>query len=177
MTAKEVLAALEAALGDRLREQEIRARSVGVKSPRAIEEVWGRIDRETLVQAAGALRELGPLHFSIISGADLGEEIELLYHFAVGFGTPEGEIMVTLRLAVPKADLTVPSLCGVIAGAETTEREKIEFLGLDFTGIPDRRHLFLPEDMQIHPWRKDEPELAARVKRAVKWEDRDAGAE
>jgi len=92
----------------------------------------------------------------------------------VGFGTEDGEVLVTLRFTLPKSDLTVPSLCGIVPGAQTTEREKIEFLGITFQGIPDSRHLFLPEDMEVHPWRKDEPELEKIVKRAVKWEERDA---
>jgi len=174
MKAQEVLAALQEALGDRLRDPEIRTRSVGVKSPQTIEEIWGVIDRDVLLQAAQTLKDLGPLHISIISGADLGEEIELLYHFTVGFGTEDGEVLVTLRFTLPKSDLTVPSLCGIVPGAQTTEREKIEFLGITFQGIPDSRHLFLPEDMEVHPWRKDEPELEKIVKRAVKWEERDA---
>ncbi len=174
MNAREVLAALKDALGDRLRDPEIRTRTVGVKSPQTIEEIWGVIDRDVLLQAAQTLKDLGPLHISIISGADLGEEIELLYHFTVGFGTEDGEVLVTLRFTLPKSDLTVPSLCGIVPGAQTTEREKIEFLGITFQGIPDSRHLFLPEDMEVHPWRKDEPELEKIVKRAVKWEERDA---
>ncbi|HAF71464.1 MAG: NADH dehydrogenase (Ubiquinone) 30 kDa subunit [Acetothermia bacterium 64_32] len=173
MRAQEVLAALKEALGDGFRDGEIRTRTVGVKSPQTIEEVWGRIDRGVLLPAVRALKDLGPLHISIISGADVGEEIELLYHFAVGFGTEGGEVMVTLKLTIPKSDPVVPSLCEVLPGAETTEREKIEFLGVRFEGIPDSRHLFLPEDMEVHPWRKDEPELAGLVKRKVKWEERD----
>jgi membrane-bound hydrogenase subunit beta len=173
MNAQEVLAALKDALGERLRTPEIRTRSVGVKSPRTIEEIWAHIDRESLLEAVGVLKSLGPVHVSIISGTDWGEEIELLYHLEVGFGTEGGEVLVTLRLRVPKADPVVPSLCGLIPGAETTEREKIEFFGVTFAGIPDSRHLFLPEDMEVHPWRKDEPELEKLVKRAVKWEEQD----
>lgn len=174
MKAERVLAALWDGLRDRLWDPEIRARSVGVKAPRTIEEVWGGIDREVLLSAVETLKGLGPLHISIISGADIGEEIELLYHFAVGYGTEDGEVMVTLRMRVPKADPVVPSLCGIFPGAETTEREKIEFLGVEFQGIPDSRHLFLPEGM-VHPWRKDEPELGKFVRRTVEWEEGDGG--
>ncbi len=173
MNAREVLAALKDALGDRLRDPEIRTRTVGVKSPQTIEEIWGVIDRDVLLQAAQTLKDLGPLHISIISGADLGEEIELLYHFTVGFGTEDGEVLVTLRFTLPKSNLTVPSLCGIVPGAETTEREKIEFLGVDFQGIPSTQHVFLFDDLPVHPWRKDEPELGEFVKRKVKWEERD----
>ncbi|HIC96046.1 TPA: NADH-quinone oxidoreductase subunit C, partial [Candidatus Bipolaricaulota bacterium] len=31
-----------------------------------------------------------------------------------------------------------------------------EFLGVRFEGIPDSRNIFLPYEMEEHPWRKDE---------------------
>jgi len=173
MRAHEVLSALEEALGERLRDPEIRTRTVGVKAPQTIEEIWGKIDRDALLVAVETLKNLGPLHISIISGRDCGEEIELLYHFAVGFGTEGGEVLVTLRLSVSKSDPVVPSLCAILPGAETTEREKIEFLGVEFEGIPSTQHVFLFDDLPVHPWRKDEPELQSFVERKVRWEERD----
>lgn len=170
MRAQEVLEALRERLGDRLRSPEVRTEQVGRRRPRERGSVWAEIDRGDLREAVGVLKGLGPFHISIISGADVGEGIELIYHFAVGYGTPEGEVMVNLRLLVPKDDPVVPSLCDLVPGAETTEREKIEFLGVEFAGIPDARKLFLPDDLPVHPWRKDEPELAGYVRYTVGWE-------
>ncbi|HPD06451.1 MAG TPA: NADH-quinone oxidoreductase subunit C [Candidatus Bipolaricaulis sp.] len=153
---------------------EDRPRQVGVREPVTVTEVWAEIDREGLLPAVAALKAAGPLHISIISGRDKGSEIELLYHFAVGYGTPGGEVMVTLRLNVPASDPTVPSICALLPGAETTEREKIEFLGIQFTGIPSTDHVFLPDGFPGHPWRKGDPETEKLVKRLVEWEGKDA---
>ena len=172
MRAGEVLAALQGRLGERLRNPEVKAETVGYRHPRERECLWAEIAREDLLEAVRTLKELAPLHISIISGADVGDRIELIYHFAVGYGTETGEVMVNLRLAVPKDDPVVPSLCDLIPGAQTTEREKIEFLGVEFQGIPDTRKLFLPDDLAVHPWRKDEPELAGYVRRTVAWEEK-----
>ncbi len=172
MTADQVTRALTAAVPGL--QPELRPRKVGVRSPVEVPELWADVPREGLVAAVAALKAAGPLHISIISGRDTGEEIELLYHFAVGYGTPGGEVMATLRVAVPKSDPTVPSICGLLPGAETTEREKIEFLGVNFTGIPSTAHVFLPDDFPGHPWRKDDPETAKLVNRLVEWEGKDA---
>lgn len=176
MTAEAVLQALRVAVGEGLPEPEVRTRTVGVTRPREIEELWAAVPRESLPAAVDALAQLAPVHMSVISGRDAGEQVELLYHLAVGYGTSGGEVLTTLRLSVPKGDLFVPSLCGIIPGAETTEREKREFLGVEFTGITDSRNLFLPEEMTAHPWRQDDGEVSGLVRRTVKWEERDGGA-
>lgn len=171
MTADQVKEALVRAVPGL--EVEHRPRRVGVRAPVEVPELWATIGRDQLLPAVSALKGAGPLHISIISGRDLGETIELLYHFAVGYGTPGGEVMVTLRVPVPASDPTVPSICALLPGAETTEREKIEFLGVQFSGIPRSDHVFLPDGFPGHPWRKGDPETAKLVKRTVEWEKRD----
>ncbi len=151
-------------------EAELRSRPVGVRTRVEVPELWATVSREGLVPAVAALKAAGPLHISVISGRDAGEGIELLYHFAVGYGTPGGEVTVTLRVTVSKSDPVLPSICHLLPGAETSEREKIEFLGLSFTGIPSTAHVFLPDDFPGHPWRKDDPETAKLVNRLVEWE-------
>lgn len=175
MRAQEVLEALREKLGERLRSPEVKVEEVGHKRLRERGFIWAEISRDDLLEAVRALKEIGPLHISIISGADVGDGIELIYHFAVGYGTEGGEVMVNLRLAVPKSDPVVPSICSLLPGAETTEREKIEFLGVEFSGIPDSRKLFLPDDLPVHPWRKDEPELSEYVRYTVAWEAKKHG--
>lgn len=168
MTADQVTRALTAAVPGL--QPELRPRSVGVRTPIEVPELWATVPREGLVPAVAALKAAGPLHISVISGRDTGEGIELLYHFTVGYGTPGGEVTVTLRVTVSKSDPVFPSICGLLPGAETAEREKIEFLGVSFTGIPSTAHVFLPDDFPGYPWRKDDPETAKLVNRLVEWE-------
>ncbi|HDI11657.1 MAG TPA: NADH-quinone oxidoreductase subunit C [Candidatus Acetothermia bacterium] len=175
MRAEEVLEGLRRALGERLRSPRMVTEEVGHRVRRERGYIWAEIGRDDLLRTVEALKELGPLHISIISGTDVEDRIELIYHFAVGYGTEGGEVMVNLRISVPKSDPVVPSICSLLPGAETTEREKIEFLGVKFQGIPDSRHLFLPDDMGVHPWRKDEPDLKKYVRYTVEWEAQDGG--
>ncbi|MGQ9477200.1 MAG: NADH-quinone oxidoreductase subunit C [Candidatus Bipolaricaulia bacterium] len=118
--------------------------------------IWFEIDREILHDAVAHLISFQFPHLATISGRDLGEELELCYHFSIGYGKRRGEQSVNFRFTVPKSDPRVRSICDLIPGALTAEREKIEFLGVQFEGIPDSRNIFLPYDMKGHPWRRDE---------------------
>jgi membrane-bound hydrogenase subunit beta len=172
MTPEALLASLRKSLGKRLLKAKTVARQVG-KRKRSVYDVWVEVDRETLRDAVSHLRALSYPHISVISGDDLGKEIAFNYHFTVGFGERYGEMTVSVRVRVPKNDLRLPTITDLIPGAVTSEREKQEFFGVVVDGIPDGRNLFLPEEMTVHPWRKDlEKETAKEVKRLVKWEER-----
>jgi len=62
-----------------------------------------------------------------------------------------------LRVYLPEGDPTVPSLCGIWPGANFQEREMFDFFGITFEGHPDLRRIFMPEDWDGHPQRKDYP--------------------
>lgn len=83
-------------------------------------------------------------HLSMITAQQLGEEIELLYHFWAGAG-------LTLRTRLPVRDPCIPTITDLVAGATFYEREAAEMLGVVFDGHPDPRLLFLPEGWTGHP--------------------------
>ena len=60
-----------------------------------------------------------------------------------------------LRVQVPEADPTVPSLFELHPGTEAMEREVFDMFGISFTGHPDLTRILMPEDWQGHPLRKD----------------------
>jgi membrane-bound hydrogenase subunit beta len=105
-----------------------------------------------LVQATALLRDkLGMTHLSTISGVDMGETFEILYHFS----TPEADL--NLRTEIPKNSPHVPSITAVIPGAILYEREIQEMFGLTVDDIPDKRRLLLSDDWPDgqYPLRKD----------------------
>jgi len=63
---------------------------------------------------------------------------------------------VRLRVQVPGADPTVPSLFDVHPGTEALEREVYDLFGITFDGHPDLTRILMPEDWVGHPLRKDE---------------------
>ena len=125
---------------------------------RKSKQVWLRIAREALIPTLERLVQIHFPHVAVIAFADVGEAVELMYHFYIYWGVPHEEILVTLTVALPKTDLKVPTITGIIPGALTSEREKQEMLGIEVVDIPDGRRLFLPEDFPagVYPWRKDE---------------------
>ncbi len=60
-----------------------------------------------------------------------------------------------VRLQVPEADPTVPSLFELYPGSEAFEREAYDMVGIRFSGHPDLTRILMPEDWEGHPLRKD----------------------
>ncbi len=164
MQAKEILNSFKDNFGDRIIDSRIDEMPAGT-TDKKLYSVWLEVAKEDLKDAVLHLAEIQFPHITVISGSDLGEEIELIYHLSVGYGKSFGEVIVNIRTKVEKADPTIPTITDIIPGSLSTEREKSEFLGVKFEGIPDGRKLFLPEDLPVHPWRKDEEELETYVKR------------
>ncbi len=71
---------------------------------------------------------------------------------------------VTIKVDLPDDDLTINTWIPVYPGANWHEREAAEMFGIDFTGHPNLRKLYLPGDFQGHPMRKDFALLARRIK-------------
>lgn len=174
MNPETILGSFRTAFGAKILEDKKIERTVGNKTPRSVYDLWLVVDRDTLHDAVAHLvAEFNP-HLSVISGEDIGNDVALNYHFSSGWGEHYGEVTFTIRCVVPKSDLRVPTITDILPGAQTSEREKREFYGMEIVGIPDDRNLFLPEDSTLHPWRNDLQEETDRsVKRLVKWEERD----
>jgi NADH-quinone oxidoreductase subunit C len=62
---------------------------------------------------------------------------------------------IRLRVQVPEADATLPSLFDLHPGAEAHERETYDMFGVWFTDHPDMTRILMPEDWIGHPLRKD----------------------
>jgi NADH-quinone oxidoreductase subunit C len=67
-----------------------------------------------------------------------------------------GRERVRLRVQVPEADASAPSLFDVHPGTEAMEREVFDLFGIRFDGHPDLTRILMPEDWVGHPLRKDE---------------------
>jgi len=94
-----------------------------------------------LLEAVKILKEkLDFAYVATISGVDLGESFEILYHFAI----PGAQLNV--RTQVPKSNPHIESICPVIPGAILYERELQDMFGLKVDHIPDPRPLVLPDD-------------------------------
>jgi NADH-quinone oxidoreductase subunit C len=62
---------------------------------------------------------------------------------------------IRLRVQVPEADLTLPTLFDLHPGTEAMEREVFDMFGITFVDHPDLTRILMPEDWVGHPLRKD----------------------
>jgi NADH-quinone oxidoreductase subunit C len=64
---------------------------------------------------------------------------------------------ITVRVRVPLAAPTVPSVTPEWPTADHQEREVYDMFGVEFDGHPDPRRILMPEDYVGHPQRRDFP--------------------
>lgn len=111
-----------------------------------------KVAREQLLAVLQYLKDqLGFTHLATITGLDLGESFEVVYHLSSSLAT------VNVRILTPRSDPKIPSVCSVIAGAILYERELQDMFGLMVENIPDPRPLLLADDWPAgeYPLRKD----------------------
>jgi membrane-bound hydrogenase subunit beta len=102
----------------------------------------------------------GFVHIVTISGVDMKDHYELVYHLrSDGFN-------MNLKVPVPKDDPKVPSITDILNGAVLYEREVNDLLGVYPEGHPDPKRLILAYDwpegvyplrekVDGHKWGKD----------------------
>jgi len=139
-----------------IKSADIHTKTAGSKKKEFIN-IWINIDKKIFKDFIKYLCELQFPHLAVVSGNDLGENIELIYHFSLNFGKHLKEISLNVSVNIPKSKPEIETICDFIPGALVTEREKQEMLGVKIKGIPDERRLFLPDDFpkDVFPWRKD----------------------
>jgi len=111
-----------------------------------------KVQRENLFAVLTYLKaQFGFTHLGTISGNDLGEEFEVVYHLS------DADTTVNVRIRTPRGDPRIPSVCAVIPGAILYERELQDMFGLKVENIPDPRPLLLADDWPSgeYPLRKD----------------------
>ena len=135
---------------------DLRARFAGdivAFQERSARRVYIEIRPASIRTVAGFLfRDLGA-RFNIASGVDGRRHVEILYHFTL----EDINLLISLRVRLPKPDPEVESLTPLFEAANWVERELHELLGIGFTGHPDLRRLLLPEEWPrgVYPLRRD----------------------
>ena len=66
---------------------------------------------------------------------------------------------VRIKTAVPEKNPKVPSLAALWPGFNWQERETYDMYGIQFDGHPDLRRIYLYEEFEGYPLRKDYPKL------------------
>lgn len=116
---------------------------------------------ERLIDVCNFLQKDEQLYFDYLdclSGVDYGVEenrMEVVYHLT----SIVYECRLTIKCILPRPTLPkLPKLASVShiwKSAEWHEREAYDLLGIYFEGHPDLRRIFMPEDWEGFPLRKD----------------------
>lgn len=157
LTAEEIVKYFTDKFNTKIKDVKIKKRSAGVKKNETYT-IWMKIEKNVFKDIIKHLCALQIPHLAVVSGNDLGNSIELIYHFTLNYGQHMKQTLLNLSVELPKSNPEIETICDCIPGALITEREKQEFLGVKVIGIPDNRRLFLPEEFPegVYPWRKDE---------------------
>jgi membrane-bound hydrogenase subunit beta len=118
----------------------------------AVRRIFIKVEPQNLVSLLDGLRKnLNMTHLSTVSGVDMGESFEILYHFGHDNGS------LTVRTQIPRVNPHIESICSVIPGAILYERELQDMFGIVVDNIPDPRPLLLPDGWPAgnFPLRKD----------------------
>jgi len=138
----------------------IQSKMAGVKKKVERKSLWIDVDRDKLLEIVQLVVDNSTEfpHFCVASTSDMGETVEVIYHFTINYGKPLEEVQINFKVNLPKKDLWIPTLTKIVPGTIFSERELHEMMGIEIKGLQDTRHLFLTTDFPkgVYPWRRDE---------------------
>jgi len=110
---------------------------------------------EQLYALMSRLKNEDQTHFDYLfclSGVDWGEELGVVYHLE---STSHRHAVVVKVKTTDRETPTLDSVYDIWATAEFHEREVFDFFGIKFNNHPNLKRLFLTEDWDGYPLRKD----------------------
>ncbi|MEX0905297.1 MAG: NADH-quinone oxidoreductase subunit C [Balneolaceae bacterium] len=118
-----------------------------------------RVEPGAVTEISGFLKkELDYIYLSDLFGADRytsEERFEVIYNL-VSFKTGA---RIFLKAWLEEENPEVDSVTGIWPSANWLEREVYDMYGIYFKNHPDLRRIYLPEDFQYYPLRKEFPLL------------------
>ncbi len=118
-----------------------------------------QVRREDIVAVCSFARDDADLSFDMlidVLGVDMyrpQDRFEVVYIVY----SLKNKCYLRLKVLVDEGNPVVPTVTGVWAGANWPERETYDMFGIKFSGHPDLRRLYMPEEYEYFPLRKDFP--------------------
>jgi len=115
------------------------------------------VPREQILDVARTMKEqCGFTNFIDALGNDRNERkmrFEVIYNIR-NLDTKE---RIFLKVRCDERDPHIPSVVSIWGGANWHEREVFDMFGVIFDGHPDLRRMYMPDEFEYHPLRKDFP--------------------
>ena len=117
------------------------------------------VEKERIREVCRFLKnELDFEYFADLGGIDNFKE-EDRYEVFYNIVSMERQKRIRLKVRVDEEDMRVPSVTKIYRAANWNEREAYDMFGFEFVDHPDPRRMYMPEDFEYHPLRKEFPQL------------------
>jgi NADH-quinone oxidoreductase subunit C len=122
------------------------------------------IPKERIVEICKFLKEDQELRFELLAdlcGIDMNTPTK---RFGVIYNlySYTNKYRMRLKTFTDEEHPTVPTVTGVWGTANWHERETFDMFGILFEGHPDLRRMYMPDEFEYHPLRKDFPLMGIR---------------
>jgi NADH-quinone oxidoreductase subunit C len=116
-------------------------------------------NKKIIVELCSLLKNNPELQFNLcedvtaVDWARKKERFTIVYHIF----SMQNKFRLVLRTDVDESECAVDSVSSVWRTANWHEREVYDMFGIHFNNHPDLRRMYMPEDFEYHPLRKDFP--------------------
>ena len=116
-------------------------------------------DKKNIVDVCKFLKDDGDLQFNLcedvtaIDWAKPKSRFTIVYHIF----SLKNNFRLSLKSNVDESDCSIDTVSSIWKTADWEEREVYDMYGIKFNNHPDLRRMYMPEDFEYHPLRKDFP--------------------
>lgn len=118
-----------------------------------------RVESEAIVEICSFLKnECHFIYLGDVFGADRftsQERFEVIYNLV----SLKDQIRLFVKVYLEENEPVIDTVTGVWRSANWFEREVYDMFGIRFTGHPDMRRIYMPQDYEYFPLRKEFPLL------------------
>ncbi|MDP4237700.1 MAG: NADH-quinone oxidoreductase subunit C, partial [Bacteroidota bacterium] len=119
--------------------------------------IGAMFDRTRILDVARILKEqFGFTHFIDAFGVDRNER-KMRFEMIYNLRNPATKERIFLKTRCDERDPHIPSVVSIWSAANWLERETFDMYGIIFDGHPDLRRMYMPDDFEYNPLRKDFP--------------------
>jgi NADH-quinone oxidoreductase subunit C len=122
-------------------------------------ELTVKLDKKNIVKICQFLKDDEDLQFKLcedvtaIDWARRKDRFTVVYHIF----SLRHNFRLRLKSDVDESDCSIDTVSSVWKSANWAEREAYDMYGIIFKGHPDLRRMYMPEEFEYHPLRKDFP--------------------
>lgn len=133
--------------------------NVQVETTQFRDELTIQVQKKDVVEVCKLLKQNDELKFLVcedvtaIDWARKQDRFTVVYHLF----SMKNKFRLVVKSDVDESDCSIDSVSSVWRAANWQEREVYDMYGIKFNNHPDLRRMYMPEEFEYHPLRKDFP--------------------